>query len=165
MEKEKSKTSWFSPLATGQIIMMINIALNIFFKSDTPSGNLKGVSILFFIPAIILWTLPVLTLRRFGDVSQSGSFLATTEMVDKGIYRIIRHPQYLGFMLLSIGMALFYQLDITIFFSVITIILLAFGIKEEERMLISQFGEEYENYQKKVPSLNLFAGLFRLLKR
>jgi len=107
----------------------------------------------------------VMTLRQYGSISQYGSFLATTELVDNGIYRIIRHPQYLGFMFLSFGMALYFQLYLTIALSLLTIVMLILGIKEEEKLLIDQFGEEYENYKKRVPSLNVFVGLLRLFKR
>jgi protein-S-isoprenylcysteine O-methyltransferase Ste14 len=112
-----------------------------------------------------LWLLPVLTLRKYGEISSSGSFLATTQLVEKGIYKVIRHPQYLSFMLLSVGMALINQDVITIVISVFTIGFLYAGIKEEEQLMIKQFDSDYSEYIKQVPSINIFSGLFRLLKR
>lgn len=165
MGKGNSMKDWVTPLTVAHFLLMLNIGLNIFIKSDAIYVWTERLGIVFIIPAMILWILPVNTLRRYGGISPSGSFLATTELVDKGIYRLIRHPQYLGFILLSIGMAFYFQLDMTIGLSLVTIICLLFGIKEEEKLLINQFGEEYEVYRKKVPSLNIFRGLFRLIRK
>lgn len=163
MEKGNKHKGWFSLLLAGQVLLMINIGLNIFIKADNILSGLKEIGEIFLIPGIILWILPVIALRTYGDISSGGSFLATTQLVDRGIYRIIRHPQYLGFMLFSLGMALFYQLDITIGLSLLTVLFLIIGIKEEDKELIDQFGEEYETYKQKVPSINMFTGIFRLI--
>lgn len=165
MKKNYSLRDWVTPLTIGHFLLMLNIGLNIFIKSDAIYITSERIGIAFLIPAFVLWLLPVFTLRTYGDIDPGGSFLATTELVDKGIYRLIRHPQYLGFMLLSIGMCFYFQLDMTIIFSALTIIFLAFGIREEEKLLTNQFGEDYEEYKKRVPSLNIFISLFRLLKK
>jgi protein-S-isoprenylcysteine O-methyltransferase Ste14 len=165
MKKEKSWKDNISPLAIGQILLMANIVLNIFVKHEASLIWLKYVGAFFLIPVIILWPLPFFTLRKYGNISASGSFLATTQLVEKGIYKLVRHPQYLSFMLLNAGMALINQDIITIVISVLSIGFLFAGVKEEEQILIDQFGEEYTAYQKRVPSINIFTGIFRLLKK
>ena len=165
MSKESFIKKWISPLTIAHFLLMLNIGLNIFIKSDAIYILSEKIGIFFIIPAIGLWILPVLTLRRHGHVSEYGSFLATTELVDKGLYAIIRHPQYLGYMLLSIGMCFYFQLDFTIILSIATILFLFLGIREEDKLLIEQFGDEYIIYKKRVPSVNLISGLIKYLIR
>jgi protein-S-isoprenylcysteine O-methyltransferase Ste14 len=165
MGKGSTLKNWVTPLTVGHFLLMLNIGSNIFIKNYAIYIWLEQIGIAFIIPAIVLWIVPVMTLRQYGNISQYGSFLATTELVDKGIYRIIRHPQYLGFMLLSFGMALYFQLYFTIALSFFTIVMLIVGIKEEEKLLIGQFGGDYENYKQRVPSLNVVVGLIKLIKR
>jgi protein-S-isoprenylcysteine O-methyltransferase Ste14 len=165
MTKEKSWKDNISPLAIGQILLMANIVLNIFVKHEASLIWLKYVGFFFLIPVIILWPLPFFTLRKHGNISASGSFLATTQLVKKGIYKLIRHPQYLSFMLLNAGMALINQDIITIVISFLSIVFLFFGIKEEEQILNDQFGEEYTEYLKRVPSINILAGIFCQMKK
>jgi protein-S-isoprenylcysteine O-methyltransferase Ste14 len=164
MTKEKSWKEKISPLATGQILLMVNIVQNIFVQHEAALEWVKYAGLFVLLPVVILWPLPFFTLRKFGNISSSGSFLATTKLVEKGIYKIIRHPQYLSFMLLNIGMALINQDVITIVTSIFSTGFLIAGIKEEENILTEQFGTEYTEYRKRVPSINFFSGIFRLLK-
>jgi len=164
MTKRKSWRDNISPLAIGQILLMANIVQNILIEHEAALEWLKYVGLVFIIPILILWPLPVFTLRKHGNISNSGSFLATTQLVEKGIYKLIRHPQYLSFMLLSIGMALINQDVITTVISIFTIGFMFAGIKEEEQLMIEQFDNDYLTYKKRVPSINIFRGLFRLFK-
>jgi protein-S-isoprenylcysteine O-methyltransferase Ste14 len=95
------------------------------------------------------------TLRKYGVVSPFGSFLATTRLVDRGVYGMIRHPQYLGFMILTSGIALLYQQVYLGVLAVMIIVLLRFGMNEEDKLLQAQFGDEFINYCKRVPSVNI----------
>jgi protein-S-isoprenylcysteine O-methyltransferase Ste14 len=165
MTKGKSWKEYLSPLLIGHILLITNIGFDIFVKQLTALEWLKNVGLVFIILVVILWFLPVYTLRKYGDINPNGSFLATTQLVDKGIYHLIRHPQYLSFMFLNAGLACINQDTITILISISSIIFLSFGIKEEEHYLVDQFGEEYKAYQEKVPSINIFAGIFRRIKK
>ncbi|MBM4029289.1 MAG: hypothetical protein FJ280_28415, partial [Planctomycetes bacterium] len=48
--------------------------------------------------------LPIFTFKKMGGVSKGQSYIHTTALVDRGIYAIVRHPQYLAGILM--GMAL-----------------------------------------------------------
>lgn len=165
MAKEKSWKETISLLAIGQILLMANIVQNITIEHEAALDWLKYLGFIFLIPILILWPLPVFTLRKYGNVSSNGSFLATTQLVDKGIYKLIRHPQYLSFMFLNAGMALINQDIITLIISIGSIGLLFAGIKEEETILTEQFGIGYTSYLKRVPSLNIIKGIFRFLRK
>lgn len=68
-----------------------------------------------------------------------------------GIYSKIRHPGYLGLILMYLGVALlFHDILATVAAVILSFlqILIAFA---EERFLIKKFGEEYEEYMGRVP--------------
>ncbi|HMH22447.1 MAG TPA: DUF1295 domain-containing protein [Puia sp.] len=70
-----------------------------------------------------------------------------------GLHRHIRHPLYLGTLLLVWSLFLFFPLLSNLLScGMITLYTLA-GIRLEERKLLLQFGEPYASYQKKVPML------------
>ncbi len=66
-----------------------------------------------------------------------------------GIYKNIRHPSYLGLLLICFGLSI--AMNSVISLAVISIpVLLAiiYRIKVEESILLKEFGEVYENYSK-----------------
>jgi protein-S-isoprenylcysteine O-methyltransferase Ste14 len=71
------------------------------------------------------------------------------EIVKKGPYRVIRHPGYLGTILIWSAAGLAMQNEI-IFIVATIMILIAYlyRIENEEQMLIKQFGEKYTDYKK-----------------
>jgi protein-S-isoprenylcysteine O-methyltransferase Ste14 len=81
------------------------------------------------------------------------------KIVKSGIYKIIRHPAYLGSLLsfLGLGIALVNWLSIIIIF---VPILIAFvnRIYIEEKVLCDEFGEEYLNYSNN--TYRLFPGIY-----
>lgn len=72
-------------------------------------------------------------------------------IVKTGIYAHVRHPQYLGFLLLTFGM----NLEWTTFFTVLlwpVILVLYYRLaKSEEKYSEELFGEEYRKYKRSVP--------------
>lgn len=69
------------------------------------------------------------------------------ELVTDGIYAWIRHPQYTGFMLVTLGMILDWAtLPLLIMWPILAIVYYRLA-RMEERELIAQFGEAYRNYQ------------------
>ena len=81
------------------------------------------------------------------------------------MYGIVRHPMYLGGMLLFIAMACFLPHWIMLVLSLVNLVIIfSFGLSEE-RVNIATFGEEYRGYMSRVPRFNLVIGLIRSLKR
>lgn len=73
----------------------------------------------------------------------------TGKLVTTGIYRYIRHPQYTGLLLLSLGMLLEWAtLPMLILFPVIITLYVRLA-KREERDMLAEFGEEYEAYRRR----------------
>ncbi len=73
------------------------------------------------------------------------------KLVTKGIYHIIRHPQYLGLILIVIGFVIQWPTLPTIIMAPVLIFMYLRLARIEERELEQEFGELYKNYLKKVP--------------
>lgn len=70
-------------------------------------------------------------------------------LVTKGIYKYIRHPQYTGLLLLSLGMLIEWAtLPLIIFYPIMIIVYLRLAKREENDML-AEFGDEYAQYKKR----------------
>lgn len=78
-------------------------------------------------------------------------YMAQGRLVVEGIYGRVRHPQYLGFILLTLGWLIHWPTFITaILWPILTFSYYRLAV-EEERELTSRFGEDYEKYVGKVP--------------
>lgn len=74
------------------------------------------------------------------------------ELVDYGIYKYIRHPQYSGFILIIIGFLIQWPTIITLLMAPVLFIIYKKLSKQEETVMIESFGEEYLEYRKTVPA-------------
>ena len=71
------------------------------------------------------------------------------KLVNTGIYRFIRHPQYTGLMMMSLGMILDWAtLPMLILFPVMAVVYYRLA-KREENDMIAEFGDEYRAYMLK----------------
>jgi len=109
--------------------------------------------------------LPIYELRRKGGVPKRASYVRTTVLVTSGIFSIVRHPQFLGGMLLGISLGLIAQHWLVIVLGVPVVVIFYLGVIDGDKEGIGKFGDDYEAYMKKVPRLNFVAGIIRLLNR
>jgi len=120
---------------------------------------------------VILWiagllgVVPVLTLRRQGGVAKGRDYTHTTVLVDSGIYGVVRHPQYLSFMLVNFGLLLIAQQWLTAAIGVVATALNYQIMVEADQAGIEKFGKDYLRYMEKVPRMNFLAGAIRLARR
>lgn len=71
------------------------------------------------------------------------------ELVTSGIYKYIRHPQYTGLLLLSLGMLIEWAtVPLLIMFPVMVFMYTRLA-KREEKDMIKEFGEAYKQYMAK----------------
>ncbi len=108
----------------------------------------------------IILSIPFIILAFwFGLIGVKGTGLETAEthraekIIDSGIYSIVRHPQYLGGIFGQIG----FTLLLSRFYSLLILPLIIYIVYiiclKEEHELIKEFGDEYIQYQQKVPML------------
>jgi protein-S-isoprenylcysteine O-methyltransferase Ste14 len=77
----------------------------------------------------------------------------TERIVTRGVYSIVRHPQYLGGLLAHIGISFLASAAYSLLVSPLMIWLILLISWKEEKELIKEFREAYDNYRKKVPML------------
>jgi protein-S-isoprenylcysteine O-methyltransferase Ste14 len=69
------------------------------------------------------------------------------QLVTHGVYRWVRHPMYLALLIYSLGQALVLPNWLAgPSYGVAMVLLIALRIRPEERMMIEEFGKDYEAY-------------------
>ena len=100
-----------------------------------------GAVLLLLAPAVILWSQH--TLRRFRSAAATG-----TLRFAEGPYRLTRNPTYLGLFLLTLGFAfLANSLTLTLAAVFSFIIVRAFIVPREERLMEKKYGDSYRTYR------------------
>jgi len=106
--------------------------------------TLRWLGVVLFAAGGALRLSPVFVLgRRFSGLVaiQPGHTLVTS-----GLYSVIRHPSYLGLIVNSLGWGLAFRSGVGVLLTVLVMPPLLIRIRAEERMLLSQFGDEYRAY-------------------
>jgi protein-S-isoprenylcysteine O-methyltransferase Ste14 len=92
--------------------------------------------------ALRIWPVFVLGHRFSGLVAIQPEHT----LVTSGVYRFIRHPSYLGLLVNSLGWALAFRSGVGLLLTAALVPPLVARIRAEERLLHSQFGDEYDVY-------------------
>lgn len=145
--------------ALGQIISAL------FLYNCTDNADLTNLGWGVMMVSAILGWLPILTFRRHGRVAKGDSYMQTTQLVDTGIYAIVRHPQYLAGIIMSVALMLIAPHWLVIGLGIVAMAIYAYSTLAEERGCLEKFGADYRDYMARVPRLNPVLGLIRALKR
>jgi len=114
---------------------------------------------------MVLVMAPIIMFPRRGGVSRGKSFVHTTQLVDTGIYAIVRHPQYTGgIYALFLTTFLWYPHLLFGILGVIGIAVIYLSCREEDKLLAKKFGNDYIEYINRVPGMNFVAGITRVLR-
>jgi len=105
------------------------------------------------------------SLKRKGNLQEGGDFTTTTVVVKRGVYSVVRHPLYLGWLLTYPAAMLVSQHWLIVILGVIGIASMNQIIKMADEQLVDKFGADYETYMQEVPRLNILLGIVRKLKR
>jgi protein-S-isoprenylcysteine O-methyltransferase Ste14 len=113
--------------------------------------TVRWLGVMVFAAGSVLRILPVFILgdRFSGLVAiQPGHTLVTN-----GIYSVIRHPSYLGLLLISLGWVLAFRSGAGLLLTACLIPPLLARIRAEEALLLEQFGDEYRAYRSRTSRL------------
>jgi len=80
-------------------------------------------------------------------------YYAKDKLATGEVYALVRHPQYLGFMLLTLGILVHWSTLPTLLMWPIMAILYYRLARAEEKEMQQEFGDEYLEYRRKVPML------------
>ncbi|MGD8727052.1 MAG: isoprenylcysteine carboxylmethyltransferase family protein [Gemmatimonadales bacterium] len=114
--------------------------------------------------SIILMFAPIHTLKRYGNVPPDATYMGTTRVVDSGLFGVVRHPQYSGYVLLCITFVLVSQHVVVTALAIPASVCFYLQAMDEEVFLVERLGEPYEQYKARVPRFNFLLGLYRLLR-
>lgn len=146
------------------ISLVGQIILTFFFYNLSGIEVLRHIGWIILLLSAILGWLPIFTFKKKGNV-KGKSYIHTTTLVDTGIYAILRHPQYMSGILLSIAISLIAQHWLVIVLGIISGVIFYINTFDEEKSTIEKFGDEYKKYMEKVPRINFIAGIIRLIKK
>ena len=112
-------------------------------------------SVVLSIPGVVLITIGlvifIMSLRDFGRSWRVGIDKDTSDkLVTAGIFSVSRNPMFLFLDMYFIGIALIYPNFFFMLSCLIVIPGLHYQILQEEKFLLSKYGEEYERYKSRV---------------
>jgi protein-S-isoprenylcysteine O-methyltransferase Ste14 len=86
-------------------------------------------------------------------------------VADRGLYAVVRHPQYLGYICLVLGFGAIDPHPLILALAGGAAVFFYIQAVLEERHCLEQMGADYADYMKRVPRFNLVLGLFRIALR
>lgn len=138
------------------ILFWISIPLSLsigFFTANYQKWNLLNQSIaLMGISVVILgimirW-ISIIQLKK--EFTVDVVILANHQLKTDGLYKRIRHPSYLGLLLICFGLFMSMNSIISLFVITIPVLLaIIYRIKLEEIILMKEIGEPYKDYMTK----------------
>jgi protein-S-isoprenylcysteine O-methyltransferase Ste14 len=120
---------------------------------------MRGVALVLLALGLVLAGLARVQRRR-SAVPPDGAVVAP-----RGLYALVRHPQYLGFDLFAWGLATFWLYWGTLLPAIAFTIGVALEARGVEADLLDRFGDPYRTYMRAVPRFGLFTGIVRYLRR
>ena len=111
-----------------------------------PWNTFFGIGIALFAIGCIIRISSILTLNQY--FTYSVAKVENHKIVENGLYKFIRHPGYLGQLIIFLGISISISNWLSILLMMIPV---TFGylyrIKVEEKFMGDQLGEDYKNYQ------------------
>ena len=154
------------PATCSSVLFISQIIIGVYLLQDLSQIEIvayAGVGLYFF-SGIVFGLLPVFEFRKKGGVKKEQSYIHTTKLVDTGIYSVVRHPQYITFIMFAISGMLLFQHWIVILLGVPVIPFTYVDLLKADEDAIQKFGDDYKVYMKKVPRANFILGIIRRCK-
>lgn len=120
---------------------------------DNPLSALQLGSWILLVLSVYLVFVALIDFRRFGKINSSRQehhlffFEKTTNLIDQGIYRFIRHPMYASLISLTWGTALKMPELPVILVASLCSFLFYLTARMDEKECLSFFGEDYQSYK------------------
>jgi len=127
------------------------------YRPTAIAYNTFWIGIGLIILGILIRAIAIATLWRYFTVDVS--IREGQQLVDRGLYHVIRHPAYTGSLLsfLGLGFAFNNWLSVAII-AIATIIGFSYRIAVEEGALVEHFGDRYRDYMQR--SKRLIPGIY-----
>jgi protein-S-isoprenylcysteine O-methyltransferase Ste14 len=149
--------AWLASVVTVSLIIVTQFLP----RGDDPVLRSTGVFLLLLAGVFIFW--PFYLLAKHGG--QDGqAYMQASCVVDRGLYAVTRHPQYLGYTFLAWGFALLSQHWAALLLAAVGSTFFYLQAVREERYCLARFDKPYEQYRQRVPRCNVILGIVRLLR-
>jgi len=113
-------------------------------------GLVIGTPLLLCGIALIIWGRLTLGRHYFVSTSQRAVLFADQVLISTGPFAIVRHPMYLGILLVGLGGTLLYR-TWTMVFIIVMYLGLRLRARREEKAFAAAFGEQWQQYILSVP--------------
>lgn len=137
------------------ILFIVQIFFSLIFY------NWAGMDLLTYIGWIIIIVGVIILYKAQIDFKAVNKMQEHVKIVDAGLFSIVRHPMYLSFMLMAVGLILISQFWAVVIIGVFRVVMIYYVILEEEKMDIDRWGSDYRDYQKRVPRLNFIKAILK----
>jgi protein-S-isoprenylcysteine O-methyltransferase Ste14 len=117
--------------------------------ADSQGVRTTGLVLAVLGGGVMFWS--VLDLGR--QYSAEVTIQPEHRLITHGLYGVIRHPRYLGLIVLVLGSALVYRAWIGVAADIVLLGTLLWRISDEEKLLHREFGWEWEAYIKRTKRL------------
>ena len=146
---------------------LLVVTYSLLWFLDIPAGVqlLRYAGWIILAASLVLIILPRIVFRSKGKPEKGKDWTETTIIVDTGIYAVVRHPLYLGWLLMYVALILLSQHWLTAIIGIPGMVCVYLISRQEDQRLIEKFGDDYKDYMQKVPRMNLLAGIMRLVRR
>ena len=150
--------AWLASVVTVSLIIVTQFLP----RGDDPVLRSTGVFLLLLAGVFIFW--PFYLLAKHGQAQGDQAYMQASCVVDRGLYAVTRHPQYLGYIFLACGFALLSQHWVALLLAAVGSTFFYLQAVREERYCLARFGKPYERYRRRVPRFNVVSGLVRSLR-
>lgn len=151
----KSGDRWSVWILT--IFITIGYALS-FSIGATKIGRIYPWSAFFAMGAILAIAGLIIRISSILTLKQHFTYTVTEienhELIETGLYKRIRHPGYLGQLIIFLGISVSLSNWISVILMMISVLIgYIYRIRTEERFMIEQMGQKYIDYQKRTKRL------------
>jgi protein-S-isoprenylcysteine O-methyltransferase Ste14 len=119
------------------------------FVPDNPTVAVAGVALTYAGIALAIWARIILGRNWSATVTIKQDH----QLIRSGPYSVVRHPIYSGLLLALLGTALDVGELRALAAVGIALLIWLFKSRTEERFMVEQFGEEYEDYRRHTRAL------------
>ncbi|MHB8054344.1 MAG: methyltransferase family protein [Candidatus Aminicenantales bacterium] len=126
------------------VFVLVLLNWNVWFRD--PLSLRQIISWLLFLAAIAVVAAGFHSLSKYGK-PREGNFENTTRLVNRGIFRFIRHPMYASLIYLGVGVFLKGMRPATAIVLAVDLATCLITALMEEREMVAKFGDEYAAYK------------------
>lgn len=144
-------------------IWLISISISVgywlsFIMASTKFGRIYHWNTFFIIGTFLVIIGLIIRIKSILTLKQQFTYTVTKienhELIETGLYRKIRHPGYLGQLIIFLGISTCLSNWLSVLLMIIPVLLGYLNrIKVEEKFMVKQMGQKYIDYQTRTKKL------------